>query len=297
MNHVIKLEVEWKENKLPMLVEHLKAIASQHESELEKAVIGRGEWKFTASYLRLQVDEKTWFSKMNLESRRKHMKMVKSCTLVEKSAPSVSQNQDSAFHLSVSVDTLHAYGNVSFHTLQCIWEKATMLLATTGNVISIPWSDNPKGRLVRSSSSEHPHIVNVKKDTMYFCDENCSMYKGYRVCSHVIATAEDNGELEAFLKSSGYLIQPNLTMISNRLDQGGKGANKNVNANLHQQLRVCLFVHVLLQGVLVLALAIMQAHSRLLSNLIWNLVYLLPHLCLFPLQSLSPRSLVVLLCL
>ena len=47
LNHVIKQEVEWKESKLPVLVQHLKAIVDQHDSELEKAVVGRGEWKFS----------------------------------------------------------------------------------------------------------------------------------------------------------------------------------------------------------------------------------------------------------
>lgn len=47
LNHVIKQEVEWKESKLPVLVNHLQAIVTQQGNELESAVIGRGEWKFT----------------------------------------------------------------------------------------------------------------------------------------------------------------------------------------------------------------------------------------------------------
>ena len=43
INHVIKQEVEWKENKLPQLISHLKTITAQHQAELEKAVVGRGE--------------------------------------------------------------------------------------------------------------------------------------------------------------------------------------------------------------------------------------------------------------
>ena len=34
LNHVIKQEVDWKESKLPMLIEHLRTIVSQHENEL-----------------------------------------------------------------------------------------------------------------------------------------------------------------------------------------------------------------------------------------------------------------------
>ena len=41
INNVIKQEVQWKENKLPVAIEHLKAIVNRHTSEMEKAVIGR----------------------------------------------------------------------------------------------------------------------------------------------------------------------------------------------------------------------------------------------------------------
>lgn len=43
LNHMIKLEVEWKESHLTKMIDSLKSITSDHNSELEKAVIGRGE--------------------------------------------------------------------------------------------------------------------------------------------------------------------------------------------------------------------------------------------------------------
>lgn len=41
INHDIKQEVQWKESKLPTLIEHLKAITAQHQTELQKAIVGR----------------------------------------------------------------------------------------------------------------------------------------------------------------------------------------------------------------------------------------------------------------
>ena len=57
INHVIKQEVEWKECKLPQLISHLKAITAQHQAELEKAIVGRGEWHFCQQYATLQISE------------------------------------------------------------------------------------------------------------------------------------------------------------------------------------------------------------------------------------------------
>ena len=50
LNHIIKLEVEWKESKLSTLIEHLKSIVDRQKSELEKSVTGRGQWHFTKEY-------------------------------------------------------------------------------------------------------------------------------------------------------------------------------------------------------------------------------------------------------
>ena len=61
LNHVIKQEVDWNENKLPVLIEHLKSISDRHRSELQKAVIGRGQWHFISQYGYLQVPEVSWF--------------------------------------------------------------------------------------------------------------------------------------------------------------------------------------------------------------------------------------------
>ena len=39
MNHVLKQEVDWKENKLPVLIQHVKNVVDRHQAEMEKAVI------------------------------------------------------------------------------------------------------------------------------------------------------------------------------------------------------------------------------------------------------------------
>ena len=62
INHVIKQEMEWKENKLPVLIDHFEAITEQHVEELKKAVIGHGEWKFTLAFKHLEIPQATWFS-------------------------------------------------------------------------------------------------------------------------------------------------------------------------------------------------------------------------------------------
>lgn len=84
---------------------------------------------------------------------------------------------------------------------------------------------NNRSRLVKSLSSPHPHIVNVdaKNNKVFVCDENCPMYKGFHICSHAVAVAEDNGELKQYLNSVACLLNPNLANIANEGMPAGSG--------------------------------------------------------------------------
>lgn len=79
-SHVIKQEVNWKESKLPALVEHLRSTVDRHNAELQKAVVRRGEWQFTSQHQQLEVPESTWFQ-MPPECREKQMKKVLTCSV------------------------------------------------------------------------------------------------------------------------------------------------------------------------------------------------------------------------
>ena len=73
LNHLIIQGVEWKESQL---IDSLKAITNDHHYELEKAVVNRGEWCFTAQYESLGVSESLWFSQMSDAVKEQHMKKV-----------------------------------------------------------------------------------------------------------------------------------------------------------------------------------------------------------------------------
>ena len=49
--------------------------------------------------------------------------------------------------------------NIAESTLSNIWSKATKLVETKGNVLNAPCLSDKKARLVKSTSSPHPHIV------------------------------------------------------------------------------------------------------------------------------------------
>lgn len=342
LNHVIKLEVSWKENKLPVLINRLESISSRHSAELRKAVVERGEWHFTSQYRHLQIPEASWFQ-MASGLKERHMRKVLSCkvtamhsidkhvrdssasSLVDGPVSSDSSSVDNPISdapssvnrpmsdasssinrpvstaspsvnrpvLTASASVNHPVstafpsvshqvstaspsvprpvstgtsfietpatslagpcgnpGNkgatsentprgilevraedcgvttISMALLKSMWNKAERLIRTRGDVLNVPWSSDRKARLIKSSSSDYPHLVTTKgtKNTQYSCDDKCPMFKGFSLCAHVVAAAHDNNDLRSFLQ---YLNQtkrgPNLSAIANEGMPTGTG--------------------------------------------------------------------------
>ena len=83
-----------------------------------------------------------------------------------------------------------------------IWIKAETLVSE-GVVVAVPWGADARDRFVKSSSFAAPLLVREDaKKRSYACDGNSPMFKGFSICSHVVATAELNGELQEFVDTS-----------------------------------------------------------------------------------------------
>ena len=103
------------------------------------------------------------------------------------------------------------------------------------SIIDVPWmKSEDKAKLVKSSSSELPHLVKAS-GYHYKCDNNCQMFKGFSLCSHVVAVAQINGELSAFLNAPSSTFVPNLSSISQRDMPSGSGRKGGVAKRKRKQ--------------------------------------------------------------
>lgn len=62
-------------------IQHLKAVIDEQDREVERAVIGRGKYRFKEQYSSLQVRESQWF-RMTEKQRLDHMKRVATTKVV-----------------------------------------------------------------------------------------------------------------------------------------------------------------------------------------------------------------------
>jgi len=77
---MLKRKVDYKKNDLHVFINHLKQVVDEQEKEVERAVIGRGKYKFHPDYTHLKIKESGWF-KMTRDQREKHIKKVASTRL------------------------------------------------------------------------------------------------------------------------------------------------------------------------------------------------------------------------
>ena len=167
INHVIKQEVEWKECKLPQLISHLKAITAQHQAELEKAIVGRGEWHFCQQYATLQISESVWFTKMTPEAKTRQVHSCQLKQIMPQMTATTHENtkQPHIAHLSVSVENA-GLSTISYSTLSSMWNKAEKLVLSEGHILKAQSLSDEKARLVKSSSSPQPHVVQTKSSNI-----------------------------------------------------------------------------------------------------------------------------------
>ena len=161
LNHVIKQEVEWKENKLPQLIDKLKTIVDENCAEFERAVIGHGAWHFISQYKSMAVSKLDWFSKTE-SARKSHMKKLFSQKPVAPSGDTPMER--SHLNLGVSVENCGIV-NISESTMHNMWSKAEKLIKD-GHVTNVPWSE--EDRFVKSFSSSQPHLVTKHPKTRKF---------------------------------------------------------------------------------------------------------------------------------
>ena len=114
---------------------------------------------------------------------------------------------------------------ISMSTLKNAWNIAERLVCSGSGILNVPWSSDKKARLVMSSSSDHPHLVMTRSGKMHYsCDDKCAMFKGFSLCSHVIAAANDNGDLHSFLEHQNEKkCGPNFTAITSQGMPSGSG--------------------------------------------------------------------------
>ena len=79
INRVIKRKTDYKTSEWPEFCRLAKELVDDQESEIEKAVIGIGEYRFDDEYAHLEIPLAKW-SSMSQNQRKKHLERIRNRT-------------------------------------------------------------------------------------------------------------------------------------------------------------------------------------------------------------------------
>ncbi len=247
VNSMLKCHVNYKSSQLLVVVGKLREVVDEQEREIERAVNGRGKYRFKRQYHHLTVTETKWF-KMTEQQRRAHMHKVATAVVEPSATSSVhvvptlevmsvvpphthdesSSNQSLATgatlrKLSVELTSLVANVTIPQPCLQGIWQKAEELLNSSGSITEAP-GNSAQSRMVLSRSGLRPHLVVPCKGGRFKCDSDCANFKSLGICSHSVAVAEVNKQLSEFLVSfKKTKKRPNFTQLALHGMPAGRG--------------------------------------------------------------------------
>ena len=197
VNMILKSKMEYKKNDVPHLVNKLKELVSDQLQEIENALVNKGKYVLKENYSHLAISESKW-DRMSEEARKSNIRSFHNTvavgslntvlpTSVAADFPSTSSTTSISLSvpLEVAVELLH----ISPEIIEGVWKKAAKILATEGAIASAP-GHSSSARNVLSTSKTEFHTVKPTKKYQFVCD--CPHFSSLKLCSHSVATAEDN---------------------------------------------------------------------------------------------------------
>lgn len=128
--------------------------------------------------------------------------------------------------LSVSVESFCHEVMAEEAILEAVWKKAAELVIDSSSIVQAPGGTD---FLVKSYSGSRPHLVKVKKGGQYCCDGDCPNWQSLHLCSHTVATAEKEGQLQTFVEwYKKSRAKPSLTKLITTTMPKGRGCKGGV---------------------------------------------------------------------
>lgn len=215
INSLLKLRTDYKKQELTTFVIKLKELVEAQFAEVDRAIAGMGDYEVAKEYPNFQYSAARWCT-MSEDQRKRVLQRFQSADPVAICAD--SQGESSSLPQGVpknndqsSTNPLTGLG-IPHYIADMIWKSATALLQEDSNFVHAPGNVSQSWIVASSSGSTcRPRFVRVHQGH-YECESDCTYFQTCKVCAHVVATAQRNGDLEkvtAWHKRQGHGIGTN----------------------------------------------------------------------------------------
>ena len=226
-NKLLKDTVQYKSSQLPEFIEKMKSLMTEQKREIERAIVGSGEYRLRKEYQNLSVESSRWFKMSTQQRQRKIDRFMKAA---------VQDDFDQPSDCSCPLDVL----SLPPHLKTSLWEKANDLVNDEAAIVRAPGDADECAWMVKSYSGKRPHFVKASK-CGFSCDEQCMSFKSMKLCSHTIALAIKKDCVDKFLRWYRTMkYQPNFTTIAEAgkpSTAGKKPARKGVSKKSAEHIR------------------------------------------------------------
>ena len=238
MNSVLKRDTPRDKKRMTIceFTSHCRSLERRQRTQEELAMIGRGELQVLDEYSDLCCQDVTFFRKSEIQKKAAYSRFFNAD--VRPSALSslldVESHDENEISLSVLPEDSKIL-SVPYPIVKKIFRDGAQLLSRNDSIVSVPGSSDAIFYVTNTSDQSKPFCVkrvsagNTTGGNLFQCDKHCLRYSGVHLCSHIIAVAERNKELQEFLNAfNTSAMAPNLTSLANMdMPKGrGKKANK-----------------------------------------------------------------------
>ena len=201
----------------------VKELVLTQQQEFELSIFGNGPYQLSKNFESMRKERQVWNAMTAAQRKDALQEFWSSSRLSEHRLTLATINSPSLGpSMSVDVNSLEwLYECVSKECLEEVWTKAEKLLLKPNAIVEAPGFD---GIFVRHSADDtglKPNLV-TNQNGKFQCE--CNLFKASSICEHVVAVAEQTGQLEAFLqKRKKNKSQTNITtMVMSGIKSGAK---------------------------------------------------------------------------
>lgn len=158
-NRVMKDQTCYKPQQLPAFVEEMKGMYEEQKQEIDKAVVGLGEYQLCQPYKLYEITSKEWFKKNQKQRER----------ILQRFANAELKAVDQAVSFEVPLDVIDQDGPSTSNPLACTklptsiqhskWVKGQAYLNDHSLYSQSPGGSDFSNVLVKSALSDRPHFV------------------------------------------------------------------------------------------------------------------------------------------
>ena len=195
MNSVIKHQTQYKAQELPDFVKTIEHMIDNQKKEIEKAVVGIGEYQIDSDYKHLLVPARKFYQ-MTGKQKERRINAFFTNPLVKETRKDDAQTCSN--DLSSQPPLLDHLPSYVAEKIQAESEKLT---ANKSCIVASPGCASGMEWVVQSFDDKHrqPYFVECRATGQILCEKSCTLYSSCKVCAHTVAVARRTCSLEKYM--------------------------------------------------------------------------------------------------